>query len=106
MHAGMKRAQGLLWMIWCMCEFCVVLALQGSESELSFGRRLSTAPSLPKLTLMELIEDMKSKETDGALPFPVVTHSLLLCKMSCLHWKAPPFSKISNPEPEPRAFPC
>ena len=67
MHAGMTPAQGLLWMIWCMCEFCVVLALQGSESELSFGRRLPKAPSVPKLTLMELIEDWKSIATNGAL---------------------------------------
>lgn len=44
-----------------------VLALQGSDSELSSLRRLPTAPSMPKLTLMELIEDMKSKDADGEL---------------------------------------
>ncbi|CAL8466364.1 g5900 [Coccomyxa elongata] len=38
----------------------------GSDSERSSLRRLPSAPSVQKLTLMELIEDLKSNETDGA----------------------------------------
>lgn len=42
--------------------------MQGSEGDGSSRRRRRSFRSVPKLTLMELIEDWKIKETEGVPP--------------------------------------